>query len=152
MCSTDQEKFLGSMTTVIYNNMNELSETMNSLQEKVKNWLVTIDKNLRTISNQSESKQEETKKIILYDVNKINDIVEILKNWCTTEDNRPLGGEMLTVSNRVGKMHEETPLILEKVTLLTNQLEKVSYEIMRMRWFVIGAVAVSVIVLIVSFF
>jgi hypothetical protein len=152
MCSTDQEKFLGSMTTVVYNNMNELSEAMVSLQEKVKNWLVTIDKNLRTIANQSESKQEEMKKIILYDVNRINDIVETLKTWCTTEDTRPLGGEIITVSNRVGKIFEESPLILDKVTTLSNQLDKVSYEVMRMRWFVMGAVAVSIIVLIVSFF
>jgi hypothetical protein len=152
MCSTDQEKFLGSMTTVVYNNMNEILETMNSLQEKVKNWLFAIDNNLKTLAYKSELKQEETKKNILNDLKKLNDAVEILKIWCTTENNRPLGSEMIYVSNKIKKMYEETPLILEKVTLLASQLDNVSYEVKRMRLFIIGAVAVSIIVLVVSFF
>lgn len=152
MCSTDQEKFLGSMTTVVYNKVNDLSETMTTLQEKVKNWVFTLDKNIRIISNQAESKQEEMKKIILYDINKLNNDAEILKNCCVTEESRPLGGEMIIVSNRVGKMSEETPLILERVTALNDRLDNVSSEVIRMRWFVLGAVAVSLIVLIASFF
>jgi uncharacterized protein YqgV (UPF0045/DUF77 family) len=152
MCSTDQEKFLGSMTTVVYNNMNELLEAMTSLQEKVKEWFLTIDKNIKVLSNKFDLKLEESKKIILYDINKLNDIAEVLKIWCTTEDNRPLGSEVISISNKVKKMFEETPLILEKVTLLNDQLDKVSVEVMRMRWFVVGAVAVSILVLIVSFF
>jgi hypothetical protein len=152
MCSTDQEKFLGSMTTVVYNKVNDLSEAMNNLQEKVKNWIFTLDKNIRIISNQTESKQEEMKKIILYDINKLNDDTEILKNCCKTEENRPLGGEMITVSNRVGKMFEESPLILEKVISINERLDSVSAEVIRMRWFVLGAVGISLIVLIASFF
>jgi hypothetical protein len=152
MCSTDQEKFLGGMTTVIYNNMNEISNSMTSLKENVKDWLLIIADNLKKSAQKSESKQDEIKKNILNDINKVNEVVEVLRNWCTTENNRPLGREMISVSNKVKKMFEETPIILEKVTSLTNQLDLVSSEVLKMRWFIIGAVAISLIVLIISFF
>ena len=152
MCTTDEEKYIGSMTTTIYNKVQDLSEESYTFSENVKKWFLAIDKNVRIVNNQVVSKQEEVKKIILYDINKIADISETLQDWCTTEENRPFGSEIIAVSNKIEKMSEEIPDILEKVTSHLSQIEKTSYEVMRMRWFVIGAVAISIIVLVISFF
>jgi len=152
MCTTDEEKYIGSMTTTIYNKVQELSEESYTFSENVKKWFLAIDKNVRIVNTQVVSKQEEVKKIILYDINNIADIAETLQNWCTTEEDRPLGSEIITVSDRIEKMSVEIPDILERVTALLSNIEKTSSEVMRMRWFVIGAVAISIIVLIISFF
>lgn len=152
MCTTDEEKYIGSMTTTIYNKVLDLSDESYTFSENVKKWFLAIDKNIRIVNNQIVSKQEEVKKIILYDINKIADIAETLQNWCATEEDRPFGSEMITVSDKIEKMSEEIPDILERVTALLSHIEKTSSEVMRMRWFVIGAVAISIIVLIFSFF
>ena len=152
MCTTDEEKYIGSMTTTIYNKVQDLADESYTFSENVKKWFGAIDKNVRVVNNQIISKQEEVKKIILYDINKLTDIAENLQLWCTTEDDRPFGSEVIAMSNRIEKMSEEIPDILGRVTALLDQIENTSHEVMRMRWFVIGAVAISIIVLITSFF
>jgi hypothetical protein len=49
-------------------------------------------------------------------------------------------------------MFEESPVILEKVISINERLDSISAEVTRMRWFVLGAVGISLIVLIASFF
>ncbi|MFC1511822.1 hypothetical protein ACFL5H_01340 [Candidatus Latescibacterota bacterium] len=152
MCTTNEEKYIGSMTTVIYNGVLDLYEDFGTFSENVKKWIQVIDKNIRAGNNQILAKQEEIKKVILYDINKLSEITETLRGWFAIEEDRLLGNEIIMVSNRVEKMSEEIPDIQEKVTALFSQIEKSSSEIVRMRWFVIGAVAISIIVLIASFF
>jgi len=152
MCTTDEEKYIGSMTTVIYRTVNEMSETIPNIANNIRKWFQTLDNKVKVTAAESAKSQEEMKKILLFDLNKIGETADAIKNMCSTEEDRPLGSEMITVSERVEKMSEEVPDIREKVTALSDKLDRVSSEVIRMRWFVIGAVAISIIVLVASFF
>ena len=152
MCTTDEEKYIGSMTTVIHSTVNEMSETIPNIANNIRKWFQTLDNKVQVTTAEAATSQEEMKKILLFDLNKIGETAEAIRNMCSTVEDRPLGSEMITVSERVEKMSEEVPDIQGKVTALSDKLDRVSSEVIRMRWFVIGAVAISIIVLVASFF
>ena len=152
MCTTDDEKYLGSMMSFVSRKVEEMSEQLPEFAANVKKWLLALDKNVQTAARQTVSKQDEVKKILLYDINKIVETTESIEQSCITLENRPLGSEMIKVSDRVEKMSGELPETLDKVTALSDQLDRVTAEVKRMRWYVIGAVVISIIVLAASFF
>ena len=151
MCATDDEKFLGSMATTIFNHVNRMNEELPKVAVNIKNWFVTLDKKVQASSDDINSRQDEMKKLLLYDLGKISEGTDVLKSMCTTTDERPLGGEMLMVSDRVGSILEDVGDIQYKVTRMADQLDRVSAEVVRMRWFVIAAVTASIVVLATSF-
>lgn len=153
MCTTDEEKFLGSMTTSIHGIVENTFSDLEDLSAKVKQWFLTLDNNLQVAEKHLVQKQDEMKKILSFDIKAIAETTTAIKANCdTTSDDRTLGGEMLFVGDKVDVMSGQVPDIQEKVTNLSEQLDRVSAEVMRMRWYVIGAAAVSIIVLVSSFF
>ena len=152
MVTTDEEKFLGSMTTMIHNIVLGLSEDLTEMSGQVNNRLVNIFKNAQDNIQQNLAKQDEIKKVLLFDLYKLNDTAERIHNLCTTEEDRPLGNEIIAISDRVEQISVQMPNITEKVDKHSSQLDSVTDEVKRMRWFIVGAVVISLIVLIASFF
>ena len=152
MVTTDEEKYLGSLTTMIHETVNKLSEELPEIAGQINNRLINVFKNAQDNAKQDMAKQEEIKKILLYDLYKLNETSEAMLRMCTTEEERPLGGEVIVMSDRVEQIAGQMPNITEKINNHSAQLDKISSEVIRMRWFVVGAVLISLAVLIASFF
>jgi len=151
MVTTDEEKYLGSLTTMIHETVGKLSEELPEIAGQLNNRLVNVFKNAQDNATQDMEKQEEIKKVLLYDLYKLNEASDAILHMCTTEEERPLGGEVIVMSDRVEQIAGQMPNITEKINNHSAQLDKISSEVMRMRWFVVGAVVISLIVLIASF-
>lgn len=113
-----------------------------------------LELNEKLVSEGTEknlTKQDEIKKMVMYDLNTINDTTSTLKSMCDTGSGN-IGGLVAGISGQTSGMAEIVPKIMETVTKQAEQLDQVSAEVRMMRWFVIGAVGVSIVTLIASFF
>jgi len=152
MCSTDEEKFLGSMTTIIYNRTNEMSHELSKTLTNVRNWFATMDKKQQQISDKYLSEQEEMKKILLFDINRIAKTMDDVQSMVVTQEDRKIGNEVIATADKVDEIFHRLPELDDKVSNISSRLDRISSEVLHMRWYVIVAAVISIIVLIISFF
>ena len=152
MCSTDEEKFLGTMTTVVYNRTTEMSGELTKIINSMKKWFASLDENQRRAAEKTMDRQDDMKKSLQFDINKVSETLQKVDMQVSHDKRRPIGAEIIRTSDKVTALEEIMPGIQEKVASIDEQLAQVSKEVRLMRWYVIAAAGVSIAVLAASFF
>jgi len=151
MCTTDEEKFLGGMTTVIFNRTSEMEEEISKILTNVRNWFNKLDNKQKETTTEFLEKLEEQKKLLLFDISKIAETVRNMDGAIATAEERPIGAEVIATSDRVETIADIVPRMQETISSINEQMENVTAEVKRMRWFVVAAVGISIVVLVTSF-
>jgi len=131
--------------------LDTLLEQLAIVYSNIKQRLELHEKLVTEGTEQNLTKQDEIKKMVMYDLNTINETTSSIKSMCNTGTGN-IGNLVADISGQTSGMAEIVPKMMETVSKQAEQLDRVSAEVRMMRWFVIGAVGVSLVTLIASFF
>ena len=131
--------------------LDTLLEQLAIVYSNIKQRLELHEKLVTEGKEQNLTKQDEIKKMVMYDLNTINETTSSIKSMCSTGTGN-IGNLVADISGHTSGMAEIVPKMMETVSKQAEQLDRVSAEVRMMRWFVIGAVGVSLVTLIASFF
>lgn len=152
MCTTDEEKYLGTLATLMNERLGALSAELPEQIAANRQKILALDKSILSASQNAITKQDEAKKLILFDVAAIGKTADEIKRAVATGADTLIGAEVSRIAVRTDRIAEDLPSVLDRVNTISAGMERMAAQVNQMRWFVAGAVGISLIVLIVSFF
>jgi hypothetical protein len=152
MCTTDEEKYLGTLATLMNERISALSAELPEQIAANRQKILALDKSILSASQNAITKQDEAKKLILFDVATIGKTADEIKRAVATGADTMIGAEVSRIAVRTDRIAEDVPSVLDRVNTIASGMDRMTAQVNHMRWLVAGAVGISLIVLIVSFF